>query len=243
MNSTKRICLWSGPRNISTALMYSFGNRADTAVVDEPFYGYYLANSKASDYHPSAQEIIQSMECDGQKVIEQLLSMNSHDIFFIKNMPHHVFNLPLEFLAEMEHLLLIREPEAMVRSFAKVIEQPQLEDFGYLDHLKLIEELKKRGLNFYLLDSKEVLANPEKRLRQLCSDLEIPFSNQMLSWKAGPRKEDGIWAKHWYKNVHQSNSFQSPAKSQKETIPEYLHPLVNELNPLYQAIIDSQKPT
>ena len=75
------------------------------------------------------------------------------------------------------------------------------------------------------------------------TDLEIPFSNQMLSWKAGPRKEDGIWAKHWYKNVHQSNSFQSPAKSQKETIPEYLHPLVNELNPLYQAIIDSQKPT
>lgn len=237
MNSTNRICLWSGPRNISTALMYSFGNRPDTAIVDEPFYGYYLKNSRAKDYHPSAEEIMASMECDGSRIVEQLLSFHAKPIYFIKNMPHHIQGLPLEFLDQMEHVILVRKPRAMVRSFVKVIAKPQLKDFGYQEQLALLETLKSKGLNYHLLDSAEVLENPEKRLRKVCGAVNIPFSDKMLKWPQGARKEDGIWAKHWYKNVHQSTSFKKQTKVKEGKIADNLMPLVKELEVFYENIM------
>ncbi|MEQ8908587.1 MAG: sulfotransferase family protein [Vicingaceae bacterium] len=237
MSQTKRICLWSGPRNISTALMYSFGNRADTAVIDEPFYGYYLSRDHAKEYHPGAEEVMKSMECNGQQVIQNLLSNEEKPILFIKNMPHHIKGLELDFLSEMKHVLLLREPADMIRSFVKVIPNPTVKDFGYRDHLKLIVALNERGINFELINSKEILDQPEARLRKLCAALDIPFSNHMLKWKAGPRKEDGIWAQHWYSNVHKSVGFQPiSTKTKGNAIPEKFKPILEELNELYQEI-------
>lgn len=240
MKSTKRICLWSGPRNISTALMYSFGNRSDTAVVDEPFYGYYLSQTKAKEYHPSAQEIIDGMECDSQRIIEQLLIFDKKPIYFIKNMPHHLLDLSKDFLKQMEHIILIRKPDDMVRSFAKVVHNPEVKDFGYQEQIELIKELKQKGISFQVVDSNEILEDPENCLRKLCEAVNIPFSKEMLQWPKGPRKEDGVWAKHWYHNVHLSTKFSRPKKtSATEPLAEELKVLVQRLEPLYAYIAES----
>ena len=220
--------------------MYSFGNRQDTAVVDEPFYGYYLSHTKAKEYHPSAQEIIEHMECDPHKIIEELLTFDDKPIYFIKNMPHHLLDLPMDFLDQMEHIILIRKPEAMVRSFAKVVNKPQLKDFGYQEQIELIKELKQRAIPFHVVDSSEILEDPENRLRKLCAAAGIPFSNEMLQWPAGPKKEDGVWAKHWYHNVHRSSEFQKPKNTAPaEPFPEELKELVQRLKPLYAYIANS----
>ncbi len=236
MKSTKRICLWSGPRNISTALMYSFGNRADTAVIDEPFYGYYLKNSDAASYHPSAEEIMESMECDAEVIIDKLLAFDKKPIYFIKNMPHHIPKAPVSFLKSFEHIILLRRPEAMVRSFSKVIQKPNIRDFGYLDQLKLVEELHLNKIPFVLLESESVIHEPKERLNLLCSDLNIPFSEKMLSWPKGAREEDGIWAKHWYTNVHQSTGFKPSTKNTQGKLEQEKRKLVDELNKIYGKI-------
>lgn len=239
MPSTKRICLWSGPRNISTALMYSFGNRSDTAVVDEPFYGYYLSRTKAKEYHPSAQEIIDSMECDPQRIIEQLLTFDKKPIYFIKNMPHHLLDLSMDFLEQMEHIILIRKPEEMVRSFAKVVHNPQVKDFGYREQIELIHALKQKGISFQVVNSSEILEDPEKCLRKLCEGVNVPFSKEMLQWPRGSKKEDGVWAKHWYHNVHRSTEFNRPKDASAEPLSEELKALVQRLEPLYAYILQS----
>ena len=236
---TKRICLWSGPRNISTALMYSFGNREDTSVVDEPLYGFYLSQSKAKEYHPSAEEIMQSMECDGKKVIEKLLAFDEKPIYFIKNMTHHLLDLKLDFLHEMEHILLTREPGAMIQSFAKVIERPRANDLGYEDHLKLIGYFRERKIPFHVVDSQDILNDPEQRLKTLCNAVGIPFSDAMLLWPKGARKEDGIWAKHWYASVHESTHFQRQSNPKKTAFRPDLEELTKSSKRIYQQIIQA----
>lgn len=239
-NSTKRICLWSGPRNISTALMYSFGNREDTGIVDEPLYGFYLSQTNAKEYHPGAKAIMESMECDGNKVIAQLLSFDEKPIFFIKNMTHHLLDLELDFLDDMHHLILTRHPEAMIRSFSKVIPNPSAKDLGYEDHVTLISTLKERQLPFHVVDSAEILKDPEKRLNRLCQSIGIPFSTAMLNWPKGPRKEDGVWAKHWYNNVHNSTGFQKPSTEHpQDAMREDLLPLMEESMTHYHQILDA----
>lgn len=236
---TKRICLWSGPRNISTALMYSFGNREDTAIVDEPLYGFYLSKTKAKEYHPSAKEIMESMDCDGESVIEQLLAFDEKPIYFIKNMTHHLLDLKLDFLSEMEHILLTREPEAMIRSFSKVIAHPQPKDLGYEDHLKLIGHFRERNISFHVVDSQDILNHPEQRLKTLCKAVGVPFSEAMLQWPKGARKEDGVWAKHWYSSVHQSTHFQRQSNAEKTEFRPDLEELVNSSKKIYQQIIQA----
>lgn len=216
--------------------MYSFGNRLDTAVIDEPFYGYYLKNTEAANYHPSAEETMNSMSCDADEVMSELLSFNQKPIYFIKNMPHHLPEPPKKFLSELQHVILLRKPEDMIRSFSKVIPNPKLSDFGYLDQLKLVKQLHHENLPFFLLESEEVLANPACRLSRLCKDLCIPFSERMLSWPKGARKEDGIWAKHWYANVHKSTTFRTSAKQAKSPLNEKQQLILKELDQLYGKI-------
>ncbi|PWN07274.1 sulfotransferase family protein [Rhodohalobacter mucosus] len=232
-----RISLWSGPRNISTALMYSFAQRSDTTVVDEPLYAHYLTTTDAHTYHPGAEEVIASQEPDGEKVVKQILfGAYETPVVFFKNMTHHLAGLDWEFLKKTKNLILTRDPADMLPSYTKQVEKPTMRDVGYEMHLELIRFLKKNSQPFHIIDSKAVLMNPESELTAVCDFLGIPFERGMLSWRAGPRPEDGVWAKYWYHNVHKSIGFQ-PYQPREEEIPLELKPLYIECRRAYEKIL------
>jgi hypothetical protein len=234
--SVKRICLWSGPRNISTALMYSFAQRNDSIVFDEPLYAHYLSKTPARAYHPGADEVIATMENDGQKVVDELILGDfEKPVLFFKHMTHHLYNLDLGFLAQTVNVLLTRDPVDMLPSYAVNVETPTLQDVGYKQHIELLEYLQSRGQNPPVLDSKQILLNPKKVLNELCERVGIDFQESMLSWQAGARIEDGSWAKYWYKSVHESTGFgQYVQKSQP--FPDSLKPLLAECKPYYEQL-------
>ena len=234
-DSIKRICLWSGPRNVSTALMYSFAQRRDTKVFDEPLYAHYLSQTNAKTYHPMAKEVLESMENDGKKVIEMMRTSTDKPILFFKQMTHHLENIDWGFLPEMINIILTRDPVEMLPSYAKEIENPTMKDVGYAKHIILLEYLESHNLPVIVLDSKSILMNPEKQLQKLCAALDIPYDPSMLSWEAGPISEDGVWAKHWYGNVHKSTGFK-PYSSKSTPFPERLNPLLKECRPLYKRL-------
>ncbi|MEO1652109.1 MAG: sulfotransferase family protein [Bacteroidota bacterium] len=231
-----RISLWSGPRNISTALMYSFAQRADTQVFDEPLYAHYLSNSLAQEYHPGAEDILASQENNGQKVVEMMRSFAAKPVAFFKNMTHHLLNLDRDFLSDLVNVILTRDPREMLPSFAKVISAPSMQDVGYQAHLDLLEDLEKFGKTALVVDSKNILMNPEKGLQILCKKIGIPFDSSMLSWEAGPRPEDGIWAQYWYASVHRSTAF-TPYRPKEEAFPEHLEALYKECQPIYEKLM------
>ena len=237
MLKTKRICLWSGPRNISTALMYSFAQREDTTVVDEPLYAHYLSTTDAKDYHPGADEVIASQETDGQKVVDEII-LGEYDtpIAFFKNMTHHLVNLDWSFMEETVNVILTRPPEDMLPSYAKQVKNPTMQDVGYAKHLEVVQYLKAIDKKPIIVDSKDILQYPQSRLRELCGTLGIPFDEAMLKWPAGPRKEDGVWAKHWYHNVHRSTGFRA-YKSKNEPFPEELEDLLEECQEAYEKLL------
>lgn len=206
MDYTRRINIWSSPRNISTAIMYAFAQRVDTKVIDEPLYGHYLKFSGAN--HPGKEEIMASMECNGEKVIRNILLGEYHkSVVVFKQMTHHLPGLTLDFLDQMMHVLLIRNPEEIIASYVKVRKQPNLADIGVKQQFELAALLQKNRKLTAVVDASDLLQNPEQMLNRLCKLLEIPFDKGMLKWTTGGRPEDGIWAKYWYKNVHQSTGF------------------------------------
>ncbi|WP_040279927.1 sulfotransferase-like domain-containing protein [Psychroserpens damuponensis] len=231
----KRISVWSGPRNISTALMYSFAQRNDTKVFDEPLYAYYLKNSNAKAYHPGAQDILATMENDGDKVVEMMMNSSEKQVLFFKNMTHHLLDLDRSFMKGLTNVILTRNPSEMLPSFDKVIKNPTLYDVGYKLHMDLIEEFKKQNIDFVVLDSKNVLLNPEGVLRQLCEHIGILYDENMLKWIPSQRKEDGVWAKYWYDNVHKSSGFVK-YKPKSEPFPKHLIPLLQESLPYYNEL-------
>lgn len=237
MEAIKRICLWSGPRNISTALMYSFAQRKDTKVFDEPLYGYYLNHhSQALNYHPGALEIIDSMEIDGEKVIEMMISNKEMPVLFFKHMTHHLLGLKKDFIKKTINIILTRDPKEMLPSFDKVIPNPTLNDVGYALHLELINYFEKHNIPFAVLDAKRVLENPKKRLSDLCKFAGIAFDENMLSWKPQHRVEDGIWSKYWYKSVHASTGFKAYCQND-ENFPQHLEPLLLKCQPYYNKLM------
>ncbi len=235
MSGITRINLWSGPRNISTALMYSFAQRLDTQVFDEPLYGFYLSNSTADEYHPGAVDIINTMENDGDEVMRTLSTLDDSPVYFFKNMTHHLLDLERDYLRNFVNVILTRNPVEMLPSFAKVIPQPTMRDVGYQLHIDLIHDLQAMNLPVIVVDSKNILLNPEEELTKLCEAIGIPFDDTMLSWEKGARSEDGIWAKHWYANVHNSTGFQ-PYKPKTEPFPKYLEPLLEECEACYREL-------
>lgn len=232
----KRICLWSGPRNISTALMYSFAQRKDTKVVDEPLYAHYLSSTNASEYHPGAREVLNHMENDGKKVVEQMYQENEKPVIFFKQMAHHLVNIDLNFLDDVQNIILTRDPEEMLTSYTEHIESPGIDDVGYLKQYELMTHLQKRGQKPIVLLAKEILKNPKQKLSLLCKRLDIPFDPAMLKWKRGPRPEDGIWAKYWYKSVHNSTEF-APYSPKNAKVPDELMPLLEECRPVYNELV------
>ena len=238
MNNIKRICLWSGPRNISTALMYSFAQRGDTKVFDEPLYAYYLKHHpEAYSYHPGAQDILKAMENDGDRVVDFMLNNNEKPVLFFKHMTHHLLDLNREFMKNTINIILTRDPHEMLPSFDRVIENPNINDVGYALHVELLNYFKKHKIQFTVLDSKKVLSNPKETLQKLCEFAEIPFEENMLSWKPQQRQEDGIWAKYWYDSVHKSSGFIKQI-AKEDNFPERLDSLLKECLPYYKELIE-----
>ena len=205
--SGKKIMLWSSPRNISTALMYSFAQRSDTKVVDEPFYAYYLTQVNNKVDHPGKREIINSQSSIFKDIVNEIEMFMDKDILFVKNMTHHLANTNFNFSKNWFHVILTRRPQSAYISFKKVINNPTVLDLGYKEQYAIALKLKKKKIPFYILSSEELLNSPKRELENLCDYLKINFDNKMLSWNRGGIKEDGVWAKYWYENVHKSQGF------------------------------------
>lgn len=233
---TLRICMWSGPRTISTALMYSFAQRKDMTVVDEPLYAHYLRVTPADRYHPGADEVLASMEQDGEVVVRDvILGAYRTPCVFFKQMTHHLVELDTSFLDRTVNLILTRDPRDMLRSYAAVVDTPSVSDTGYPQNANLYDELLTRHREPVVIDSTLTLRDPESVLRQLCDRIGIPFDACMLHWEPGPRPEDGIWAKYWYASVHRTSGF-GPARRHPEPFPERLVGLLEECLPHYERL-------
>lgn len=231
----KTICLWSGPRNVSTALMYSFAERDDTLVVDEPLYGHYLRTTGAD--HPGREEVLAAVNCDGEAVMRALLDPDyaaDKKILFMKQMAHHLVDIDLRFMDRTENVFLIRDPKDMLPSLTVQLPGAGLADTGLETQWRLFRSLRRDGKRPVVIDSRELLLAPEGVLRQLCAALDVPFDEEMLSWSAGPHEEDGVWAKYWYESVHQSTGFQN--YQAKGDIPKSLRRLLNECSPYYDKL-------
>jgi len=230
----KAVCLWSGPRNVSTALMYSFAQRPDTRVVDEPLYGHFLRVTGTQ--HPGRDKVLGSVDCDGDRVMRELLRQTptNFDVLFMKQMAHHLVDLDTGFLARTENIFLIRDPEQMLPSLTIQLPHASLADTGLKMQWELYEQLVATSQEPAIVDSKELLLNPGYVLQELCNHLDIPFYEQMLSWPAGPRPEDGIWAPYWYHAVHRSTGF-SPYVHKSE-FPQRLADLLAECAPWYEKL-------
>lgn len=233
----KRVVLWSGPRNVSTALMYSFAQRSDTRVFDEPLYGHYLRVSGAA--HPMAAEIMAAMDCDGPRVFRELiLGPCDRPIFFVKNMAHHLVNIEPSLLEKTINVFLIRDPREMLPSLARVLPNPVMADTGMSVQLELFRQLCENGEAPAVLDARELLLDPKAVLKILCERLRIKFDEKMLTWKAGKRAEDGVWGDIWYENLHQSTGFVSYRKK-SEPVPDSLKELLAKCVPIYQALLEN----
>lgn len=195
--------MWSGPRNLSTAMMYAFGNRADFAIWDEPFYAPYLIATGLD--HPMRAEILAAHENDPAKVAARCVGdiPDGKPHFYMKHMPHHMLpEFPLDWTTGCVNIHLIRHPARVIASYGVKREQMTAEDIGFAQQTALYDRIGGA-----VIDSADIRADPEGMLRKLCAEIALPFDPAMLSWAPGPRAEDGIWAKHWYNAVHQSTGF------------------------------------
>ena len=234
-----RIAMWSGPRNISTAMMRAWGNRPDTLVIDEPFYAYYL--KATGKQHPGADEIIAFGETDWRKVIEQLTGPipNAKRIFFQKQMAHHLLpEVDREWLGAVTNCFLIRDPREVIASYIKKREDPALPDLGFIQQAEILDFVRIRtGSIPPIVDAKDVLENPERMLRLVCEAVGIEFSEPMLSWPPGLRQTDGVWARHWYGEVAKTTSFQ-PYRARRSKVPAHLREIYDRCSEYYDRFYE-----
>jgi len=233
----RRVNLWSSPRNVSTALMYAFAQRADTRVVDEPLYAAYLARFPELD-HPGRAEILRSQPTGAEEVIGWMRNgACEREVVVFKQMTHHLTGLPdWSFALEMTNVLLIRNPRAIIASYSKVIPEPTPQDVGIALQYELFEFLNKREALQAVLDARELLLDPPGVLRQLCGRLGIPFDESMRSWPPGPRPEDGIWARYWYGRLHRTTGFR-PYVEREIALNEQQEALAAACQPLYEDLM------
>ena len=232
MTGTVRINMWSGPRNISTALMRSFENRADTIVVDEPLYAWYLRQTGLT--HPGREEVLASQDNDWRGVVRALCAPlpDGASVLYVKQMAHHLCgDIGLDWLGEFRHAFLLRDPHAMLVSLSKVLDEVRLEDTGLPQQLRLFESLQAAGEAPPVVDSRDILDDPPGALAALCDRLGVSFDADMLRWRAGPRDSDGVWAPYWYASVNESTGF-GPWRECVEALPKSvagLYPACREI--------------
>jgi hypothetical protein len=232
-----RIVMWSGPRNISTALMRSWESRGDTAVWDEPLYAHYLRETGVD--HPGRDEVIRRYEADWRKVVERLTGPVPGDkpIFYQKHMAHHLLpHVDRAWLYLVRNAFLIRDPREMLTSLVRVTPEPTVESTGLPQQWEIFERVAaRRGAPPPVVDARDVLEAPDRILPRLCEALGVPFKGAMLSWKPGPRATDGIWARHWYSAVEASTGFQ-PYVPKPDTVPERLAGVHAECEAIYRRL-------
>ncbi len=230
-----RIAMWSGPRTLSTATMRSWENRPDTVVVDEPLYAYYLAATGID--HPGRDEILAGQPTDWRTVVRSLTTDDLPDgatISYQKHMTHHVLpEVDLGALEPLTHAHLIRDPRRVLASYAKVRDAPTLADLGVQQQVDL-----HRRFGGPVVDSDDLLRDPEGVLRKLCAALDVPFDDSMLSWPAGPPPTDGVWAPHWYASVEASTGFGPYRGDAVPDLPHHLGALAAECRPHYQELAE-----
>ncbi len=229
-----RIHMWSGPRNLSTATMYAFRQRSDTQVLDEPLYSHYLTQVDVD--HPGQAEVVASQNPDGGQVIHGLL----HDpcpkpVLFVKHMAHHLVGVSWDFMSRDRHFLLVRDPRAMVPSLGKILGQPTVADTGLALQVKILKQLQAFGHDPPVVDARELQKDPRAVLEQLCRRMGLPFEATMLQWPAGPKPEDGVWARYWYAGSHLSTGF-NPYRPPTAAVPARLKPLLAECLPYYAEL-------
>ena len=222
-----RIACWSGPRNISTALMRSWSSRGDSFVSDEPFYAYYLKEQQLK--HPMYKEIIEHYPNTYNDVVTSLISEipNDKEHWYQKHMAHHLIDLNnINWINQFENCILIRHPKSVINSYIKKNTLNHIDELGYPQQYKIMKYLDSIDKKFIVVDSDILLNNPEKILSQWCNGINLKFDNSMLNWKKGSHPQDGIWWKHWYDNVITTTHFQKFSAKQ------------NELDKKYQSIYD-----
>jgi hypothetical protein len=236
--ATTRINVWSGPRNISTALMYSFRQRADTRVVDEPLYAHYLATIAERSDHPLTAEILASQSPAAEVVADTVIcGPTDHPVLFFKQMAHHLVpGVPTRVLTDCVNVLLIRDPVEVLTTIVRQLPEPSLADIGIARQRELLDELREMGQDPPVLDATRLLDDPERVLRELCRRVGIPWDPAMLSWRAGPKPEDGVWAPAWYANAHASTGWQ-PHRPKTEPLPEHVEPVAAEATRIYRELV------
>jgi len=231
-----RIAMWSGPRNLSTAMMYSFGNRADFAVVDEPFYGAYLKLTGLQ--HPMREEVLARHETDERVAAQGLLGpipdRKAH--IYQKHMTQHMVpGMPMDWVSEVTHVFLLRHPARVIASFAAKHNEITDADIGFQKQAEIFDHLNKNGPPPLVIDSADIRANPEQMLKALCQALSLSFDPAMLAWPSGGHPSDGIWGDHWYDAVRRSTGFAGP----EGPLPELdgaLKALEQKVTPFYEAL-------
>ena len=215
-----KIAMWSGPRNISTALMRSFENRPDTYVSDEPFYAHYLNITK--EKHPMYKEIIHHGNINWDSVVNNIAGdiPYNKNVWYQKHMAqHNLQNKNLNWIKKMENVFLIRNPKEVILSYTKKHELVNILQLGYIQQIYLVNKIESAfSITPIIIDSQDLLQNPKNILKKLCEKCNIPFYNKMLSWPKGARKTDGIWGKYWYAKVENSTHF-SPYIKNNNTLP------------------------
>ena len=206
-----RVAMWSGPRNISTAMMRAWENRGDCVVSDEPLYAAYLAATGLD--HPGRDEVIAAGDTDARRVAQTLLGPipDGRPLWYQKHMSHHLLpSMDHEWIYSLSNIFLIRDPADVVASYLKSRATVVPADIGLLQQGELFDELLERsGHAPTVIDTTDFLQSPEPYLRAICQGLGIAFSERMLNWPPGPRDSDGIWAPFWYDAVWRSTGFET----------------------------------
>lgn len=228
------INLISGPRNVSTALMYSFAQRSDTRVVDEPFYALYLQKSGAR--HPGAEAVLGALSTDEPEIRRQLSAPSDKPVLFIKNMAHHMEVLADPVIEDATNIFLIRDPLKILTSYNEVISRPAMRDIGIAFQYELFLRLQEKGEEPVVMDSGFLLDQPEAVLKELCRRCGLSYDQRMAHWPAGPKSYDGVWAQYWYTSVHRSTGFYKQTTISRP-LPASLKGLLHEAQSLYEKLL------